>query len=74
MAAVLLLGAVLELGILTRRAYHAYQTARGHADSASTYPTFRDPNSWLNRSVFFGPGPLGVFPPSILRQFRALEQ
>jgi hypothetical protein len=70
MAAILVLGALLELGMEGRRAFHAYEKARYHAHSASAYRSMQERGSLSN----FLPGLLGLhWDPWMLDYFRAME-
>jgi hypothetical protein len=70
MAAILVLGALLELGIEAWRAFHAYEKARYHAHSASSYRSMQERGSLSN----FLPRLLGLhWDPWMLDYFRAME-
>jgi hypothetical protein len=71
MAAILMVGALLEAAILARRTYDAYQKAEYHSFNASVYRSFRDPRSFVNFcDELAGPGP---HYPVLLSHFRRLE-
>jgi len=71
-AAILVLGALLELVIVARRAFHAYQKAEEHANSAESYRSFQDPGSLVSFWVrLFGGRP---WDPWVLKHFRAMER
>jgi hypothetical protein len=61
MAAILVLGSLLELAILAHRAYRAYQIAEGHSLSASVYRGFQNPNSPYYIGEVAGPSPGYLF-------------
>ena len=58
MAAILVLGTVLEAGMLARRGLHLRHQVAHHSRSASVYRGFRDPGSLYNVcDELTGPGP-----------------